>query len=292
LEFGSKHPIYYADIDNNFLVHIGNMCMEKTWREAIIRVLKESATALHYSDIAEQILTNGYYKTDGATPADTVNSHISSSIKAHGEQSPYVRVSPGVFSLRVAQATVPTLADVSTKPEAKNSQQDIDTPATFINSFGMYRQRDLVIWKKNPKLYGRSPGGLVSINFSGQRGVYLLYDHHTPIYVGRSTDQTISQRLYQHTLGRLAGRWNRFSWFGILAATDEGALKEVSPVINESVVFSAFEALLIESLEPPQNRRQGDGFAGCEYVQDIDPEIKKQRLAATLRAIEQKLNDE
>jgi hypothetical protein len=266
--------------------------MEKTWRKAITRVLKESPTALHYSDISEQILANGYYKPDGATPAATVNAQISSSIKAHGEQSPYVRVSPGVFALRDAQSSVPPPVGSSIEPEENNSQQDPDTPTTFINAFGMYWQRDLVIWKKNPKLYGRSPGGSASINFSGQRGIYLLYDHHTPIYVGRSTDQTISQRLYQHTLGRLAGRWNRFSWFGILAASDDGALKEVSPVINESAFISSFEALLIEALEPPQNRRQGDGFKGLEYVQGIDPEIKKQKLAATLRAIEQKLNDE
>ena len=266
--------------------------MENTWRDAIIRVLKESATALHYSEIAEQILTNEYYKPDGATPAATVNAQISSSIKTHGDKSPYVRVSPGVFALRDAQTLAPILPKSSVKAEAKKAQQYSDIPTTFINAFGMYWQRDLVIWKKNPKLYGRAPGGSVSINFSGQHGVYLLYDHHTPIYVWRSTDQTISQRLYQHTLGRLAGRWNRFSWFGFLAPSDDGTLKEASPAINEASVISAFEALLIEALEPPQNRRQGDGFAGCEYVQDIDPEIRKQQLAATLRSIEQKLNDE
>lgn len=265
--------------------------MEKTWREAIIRVLTESATAMHYSDIAEQILTNSYYKPDGATPAATVNSQISSSIKADGEKSPYVRVSPGVFALREAPTLLTPLAPQATvQSTSLNNESDGD--GNFINAFGMYWQRDLVIWKKNPKLYGRSPGASVSINFSTQRGVYILYDHHTPVYVGRSTDQTISQRLYQHTLGRLAGRWNRFSWFGILEPSSDGTLKATSPYVSEATFISAFEALLIEALEPPQNRRQGDGFAGAEYVQDIDPEIKKQQLAATLRAIEQKLNDE
>jgi len=266
--------------------------MEKTWRDAINRVLKESATALHYSDITEQILTNGYYKPDGATPAYNVNSLISSSINKYGEQSPYVRVSPGVYALRDIQALVTASALESVESEEVISQLVPDTPTTFINAFGMYWQRDLVIWKNNPKLYGRSPGGSASINFSEQRGVYLLYDLHTPIYVGRSTNQIIGQRLYQHTLGRLSGRWNRFSWFGILAASDDGALKQVNPVINESVLISSFEAILIEALEPPQNRRQGDGFCGLEYVQGIDPAIKKQQLVATLHAIEQKLSDE
>ena len=265
--------------------------MEKTWREAIIRVLKESAIAMHYADIAEQILTNGYYKPDGATPAATINSQIASSIKTDGENSPYVRVSPGVFALRSISLPVTSTPSSNATPLAA-AHNESDGTGNFINAFGMYWQRDLVVWKKNPKLYGRSPGGSVSVNFSSQRGIYLLYDDHTPVYVGRSTDQSISQRLYQHTLGRLAGRWNRFSWFGILEPSSDGTLKEISPNVTEATIIAAFEALLIEALEPPQNRRQGDGFAGAEYVQDIDPEIKKQQLAATLRAIEQKLNAE
>jgi hypothetical protein len=264
--------------------------MEKTWREAIVRVLKETKTAMHYSDIAEQILTNGYYKPDGATPAATVNAQISSSIKADGENSPYIRVSPGTFALRDAQVLNVVQAVLNVEPI---TQQDQDTEITskFINAFGMYWQRDLVVWKKSPKLFGRSPASSFAIDFSKQRGVYLLYDHHTPVYVGRSTEQTIADRLFSHTNGRMAGRWNRFSWFGILEPTNDGKLQEANLTIGESDIISTLEAILIESLEPPQNRRQGDGFAGREFVQDIDPEIKKKQLAATLRAIEQKLND-
>ena len=51
------------------------------------------------------------------------------------------------------------------------------------------------------------------------------------------------------------------------------------------------EALLIETLEPPQNRRRGDDFAAVEYIQDIDPELKEQELQRTLRNIEHKLRD-
>lgn len=263
--------------------------MEKTWRDAIIRVLKESATAMHYADIAEQILTNGYYESDGATPAATVNSQIATSIKVDGEKSPYVRVSPGIFALRENPPLVmPDLTPTTMQPLKPKSESDDNGNLT--NAFGMYWQRDLVIWKTKPNLYGKSPGNSVPINFSDQRGVYLLYDHHTPIYVGRSTEQTIGQRLFQHTLGRLAGRWNRFSWFGMLKPTNDGMLTETNLSVSESTITSAFEALLIEALEPHQNRRQGDGFAGLEHVQEIDPESKNKQLAATLRAIEQKLN--
>jgi hypothetical protein len=265
--------------------------MENTWREAIIRVLKESETAMHYSDIAEQILTNGYYESGGATPAATVNSQIATSIKTEGDKSPFIKVSPGVFTLR--ENPLPVMyAQSPTAMEPAESKIESNINGKFINAFGMYWQRELVFWKNKPNLYGKSPGASVSINFADQRGVYILYDHHTPIYVGRSTEQTIGQRLFQHTLGRIAGRWNRFSWFGTLVPTNDGTLKESNFTVSEATITSAFEALLIEALEPPQNRKQGDGFAGSEYVQEQDPKNKKKQIATMLHEIEHKFYDE
>lgn len=43
--------------------------MEKSWKAAITRVLREADSPLHYSDISERILSEGYYQTEGATPA-------------------------------------------------------------------------------------------------------------------------------------------------------------------------------------------------------------------------------
>jgi hypothetical protein len=49
------------------------------------------------------------------------------------------------------------------------------------------------------------------------------------------------------------------------------------------------EALLIEALEPPQNRKRGDDFSAIEYIQDIDPELREREIQNTLRSIEQKM---
>jgi hypothetical protein len=37
------------------------------------------------------------------------------------------------------------------------------------------------------------------------------------------------------------------------------------------------EALLIEGLEPPQNRKRGDDFRAKEFIQAEDPRIEKTR---------------
>ena len=153
----------------------------------------------------------------------------------------------------------------------------------------MYWQRDLVVWKKEPRVFGKQQALSKPVDFGAQRGIYILYDHHTVVYVGRSVDRPMGRRLYEHTIDRLGSRWNRFSWFGLLNVTDEGKLVEAPVKVTLPSLIATLEALLIEALEPPQNRKRGDDFSVMEYIQDVDPELKERELQNTLRAIEQKL---
>jgi hypothetical protein len=54
--------------------------------------LREAQKPLEYAEIAELILTPGYYETDGATPRATLNVQITSSIRREGEASPFVKM--------------------------------------------------------------------------------------------------------------------------------------------------------------------------------------------------------
>jgi hypothetical protein len=74
--------------------------MEPSIRDAIIRVLRESSRPLHYTEIWERLSSKAYYTVTGQTPAMTVNSRISASIKHEGKSSPFVRVEPATFTLR------------------------------------------------------------------------------------------------------------------------------------------------------------------------------------------------
>jgi hypothetical protein len=153
----------------------------------------------------------------------------------------------------------------------------------------MYWQRDLVVWRNDTKMYGKQQALSRPVDFGKQKGIYILYDHHTVVYVGRTIDRPLGKRLFEHTVDRLGSRWNRFSWFGLLDVTQAGDLRET--VLNTSLaaLVATLEALLIEALEPPQNRKRGDDFSAIEYIQDIDPELKEREIQNTLRAIEQKM---
>jgi hypothetical protein len=262
--------------------------LEKSWKAAIKRVLMESDAPLHYTEISEQILARGYYETDGATPAATVNAQLSSSVKHDGDKSPFIRVGKGIFSLRgeTVSATLPGNKTKNQLPEVAPEDESSDS---IIQSFGMYWQRDLVVWRNDLKMYGKQQALSKPVDFGKQKGIYILYDHHTVVYVGRAIDRPLGKRLYEHTVDRLGSRWNRFSWFGLLDVTQEGKLREIPFNSTLAALVATLEALLIEALEPPQNRKRGDDFSAIEYIQDIDPELKEREIQNTLRSIEQKM---
>jgi len=266
--------------------------MEKSWKAAIIKVLRESETPLHSVEISEQILSRGYYETDGATPAATVNAQITSSIKHDGEKSPFLRVGKSIFTLKSSQAAanISELIPVSKQQKSETLvEEDVATSDSIIQSFGMYWQRELVVWRNDPKMFGKQQAQSKPVDFGKQKGIYILYDHHTVVYIGRSIDRPLGKRLFEHTVDRLGGRWNRFSWFGLLDVTQAGNLRETTLNTSLASLVATLEALLIEALEPPQNRKRGDDFSAIEYIQDIDPELKEKEIQNTLRAIEQKM---
>jgi HB1, ASXL, restriction endonuclease HTH domain len=276
--------------------------MAMSWREAIQKVLQEAQGPLHYAEISEHVLSRGYYKIEGATPDATVNAQITSSIKHEGDKSPFVKVGKGIFALRTSVIDIespsvkPALIQPSitvklptVKADSDPTEGDIESPESVIRCLGMYWQRDLVVWRNDPRIYGKQQALSKPVDFTKQRGIYILYDHHTVVYVGRSVDRPLGKRLFEHTIDRLGSRWNRFSWFGLLDVTDEGNLIDVPIKVTLPSLIATLEALLIEALEPPQNRKRGDDFSVIEYIQDIDPELKERELQNTLRAIEQKL---
>jgi len=262
--------------------------VEKSWKEAIKRVLLESDAPLHYTEISDHILTRGYYSTDGATPAATVSAQLSSSVKHDGDKSPFIRVGKGIFSLRSTSAPT-TVQTGNPKTQIPAVEAEEESSDSIIHSFGMYWQRDLVVWRNDLKIYGKQQALSKPVDFGKQKGIYILYDHHTVVYVGRAIDRPLGKRLYEHTVDRLGSRWNRFSWFGLLDVTQEGNLRETPFNSSLAALVATLEALLIEALEPPQNRKRGDDFSAIEYIQDIDPELKEREIQNTLRSIEQKM---
>nr|WP_201765188.1 HTH domain-containing protein [Pseudomonas sp. P818] len=264
------------------------MIKELTWRKAIDKVLGASTTPLHYKEITDKIIADGLRTSLGATPAATVVAQISTSIKRDGASSPYIRVAKGTFTLKNKSAAAGSPSEVKPTPTVEDSEE-IEEQYDIVSSFGMFWRREAVQWAATPKLLGMQQLGATPVDFNKQLGIYLLYDGREVIYIGRSTDRPLGRRLYEHTLDRLAARWDRFSWFGLLPVSDSGQLGELPTTFEAAKIIPALEAILIEALEPRQNRKRGDDLSAVEFIQHEDPEINKKRVKASLEAAMEKL---
>ncbi len=200
---------------------------------------------------------------------------------------PYLRVGRGVYALKVA-----TEKKAQDEISAAAKGGAVQEEAGALRAFGMFWKRDSVYWLGKPQLLGKQGAGATNVNFASQLGVYLLHDRERVIYVGRASD-TLFARLKAHTTDRLGGRWDRFSWFGLRSVLDNGELSDGDDVPwGQEVVIETMEAVLIESLEPPLNRRRGDNFSGAEYIQASDPQIEKIKNKAFLEKISKHLDTE
>ena len=252
---------------------------ELTWKKAIEKVFLEERRALHYTEVAEIIADRAYRTKMGRTPQDTVSAQMTTDINKNGDHSVFVKVSRGVYYLRALLNETEVKLDSEQKKAAKEINQKEDT-GKIINSFGIYWDRDLVDWSTaNPHLWAVQQRGADPINFKKQVGIYLLHDSRETIYVGQAIKQTLGKRLKDHTTDRLGSRWDRFSWFGFYQLDKQGDLmeKDLLGEISLTQLADILEATLIESIEPRQNRKQGNSFSGIEYLQKEDPEISNKK---------------
>jgi len=256
---------------------------ELKWKEAIEKVLNEEKKQLHYTEIAELIAKRGYRTSLGATPQETVSAQLATDVKK--ENSIFKRVDKGVFTLKKFFKVTSEDDEIDDVVIDKKENQTIkkrrnSSNSKIINAFGIYWNRTLVHWKSaTPDLFGIQQIGAKEVNFKEQKGIYLLHDTRETIYVGQAIEQSLGKRLKDHTTDRLAGRWDRFSWFGFYPVNEDGKLN-LDAQFNDFTIQhlgDILEAILIESIEPRQNRKQGNSFIGLEFLQQEAPEIKQKQ---------------
>lgn len=170
----------------------------------------------------------------------------------------------------------------------------------LIRSVGLFWKETDVYWgagNSAGSLLGVPSNGKTSapIDFRQQIGLYVLYADYKVVYVGQvgSGKMSLFGRLKQHRRDDLAGRWDRFSWFGIRVvhynAKGVPYLAKSSMTLKPQLtdVLNHIEAILIHSVEPPLNRQGGRfGENVTRYHQVRDPRLgmtEKQMLEALCR---------
>ena len=127
-------------------------------------------------------------------------------------------------------------------------------PGVVIRAYGEYWDPDLVNWgRKGPGNKGTLDGkiGQQSVDVWEQRGIYVLHHDWRVVYVGRVTSGSLGARLRTHRSDWLAGRWDRFSWYGTRGIRADGTLSKAAYSKNVATTnaIKTMEALLISVAE-------------------------------------------
>jgi hypothetical protein len=69
------------------------------FKSAAREVLLEIGHPLHYSDITEVALEDGYIESAGSTPQNTMRARLSVDVRDNPE-TPFTQTTPGVYGLR------------------------------------------------------------------------------------------------------------------------------------------------------------------------------------------------
>lgn len=136
----------------------------------------------------------------------------------------------------------------------------------LIVAVGFFWGADLVGWG-GPGKQGQLLGVLATakrenpIDFSDQVGVYVLYANYRLVYVGQTGKgkQALLHRLRQHRSDDLAGRWDRFSWFGVRRVLKQSQLSKKNAAFHPTLVnvLDQVEGILIHAAEPSLNLQRG-----------------------------------
>ena len=109
-------------------------------------------------------------------------------------------------------------------------------------------------------------------------GLYCLYGDNKLLYIGETglgTDSNLFGRLKQHRKGMMAGRWDRFSWFGRETCTGQASIENA---------LKQLEAVTIAIINPGFNKQAG-AFGATQVFQipheksEGDLETKLSRIA-------------
>ena len=262
-----------------------------TWKDAIVFTFQRNKhfdkfRPMHYRDITDYVIWNNLVDTKGQTPANTVSNTLTTNndiFEPLGEGEYKLTEKGEKYNINSTKQKASKEEPTNLPIKESQDQLSENDKQILIPAYGMYWMREGINWDKHPKLLGVQSTGVPPIDLSDMRGVYMLYDGREVIYVGQAVDRPILKRLIEHTKNRLANRWNRFSWFGIDSIDSSAEVIKTENSIKTDIysLVNAFEGILIEGLEPRQNRKQGDNF-GFEYYQEIDLEVRKNRLVSEL----------
>jgi hypothetical protein len=200
------------------------------------KVLQEAEAPLHYQQITKRMLSAGLWRTNGKTPAATINAQLATNIKKNGPASVFRRVGRGIFALNGA-------------PTESTSQSGVKPQKTQERAESQSRDRPLVLGyleRIASSAFSEFPQQITAL-VHGKHGVYALYKGDRLYYVGLATN--LRNRIKQHLRDKHAGKWNRFSLY----------------LVRKVEHIKELESMILRIADPTGNSTRG-GLSGADNL--------------------------
>ena len=231
-----------------------------SWRDAVLKVLREAGEPLHYGEVADRIMAQRLVNTRTATPHATVNSNLRVLVRETRRRS----VENRVVAID-GQRGWYVMGDVAENVMAEEYASD-NNGMIKVAAFGLFWRRDRVDWgDPRRQLMGQQSKDAIEVDFADQDGVYFLHDGREVMYVGKTFTPSSNYGLYtrlkhHHDDPRKTVYWDSFSWFGFRGVSENGQLRRTPENANFESVVSLIEAIFIETLLPRLNQQSGEGM--------------------------------
>jgi hypothetical protein len=133
--------------------------------KAVEAVLAQASAPLHYNEITARILEGGFWKTQGKTPAATINALLTVDILQRQDNSCFQRTGRGIFALRawglaehIAKAPldlVPPVSEAGGTNHADGEPEAAETGPEDAEGSGSHRRRARPFRRKAAFLHRR-----------------------------------------------------------------------------------------------------------------------------------------
>lgn len=222
---------------------------ENKWIDAILKVLENTKTPIHYTKIWEVIRDQHYLECESKKPEISVNTYLQANkdiIVPFGNKGDYILKTHLHNSIN------------------KYLEQTVSNQ-TVIRAYGVNWSR-AKFEQNNYSLIGKESisKNASQFDFSNERGLYVLYDGYNIVYVGQTVNP-LANRLKEHT--KKSYKWDSFTWYGIDDVVDMNHNKNKILTISAKSLLDAFEAIMIAAINPKHNKKKGNHIGGKEYQQ-------------------------
>ena len=163
---------------------------------------------------------------------------------------------------------------------------------TMITHYGLFWSERAVFWGRpnNPgKLLGQGrqlPGThgapTSEEDFRNFVGLFCLYSDNKLLYIEQTNESNLFDYLkYHRRRGSMAGRWNRFSWFGRKAGQEQASIKDD---------LKQLEEITIAIINPVFSKRSAETLTGALQMFQVPHEEAEGDLDMKLSRITEQIN--